>query len=73
MPVRFNEDGSLTNGIYDDQKTHCREVYVDGVLKRTLSHLWIHTKDEEARARLTEDWMLPAFGSFPDLPAKKKN
>jgi len=72
MPIRLNQDGSLTNGVYDDQKTHSREKYVDGKLTHTLSHLWIHAEDKESRDRLTEDWMLPPFGSFPDLPLKKK-
>lgn len=73
MATRYNEDGSLTHGIYDDQKTHCREKFVDGVLKNTISHIWIHDTDPEARARLTEDWMILPFGSFPDLPPRKKN
>jgi hypothetical protein len=73
MPTRFNQDGSLTDGIYDDLKTHCRERYVDGILKNTLSHLWIHTNDPDARAKLTEDWMTPPFGHFPDLPARRKD
>jgi len=73
MRARYNEDGSLTDGVFDVQKVHCREKYVDGILTHTLSHLWIHAEDKESRDRLTEDWMLPAFGSFPDLPAKKKN
>lgn len=73
MGLRYNSDGTLTHGVFDDQKTHCREKFVDGVHTHTLSHLWINTKDAESLSKLTEDWMTPPFGHFPDLPPRKKS
>jgi hypothetical protein len=72
MAIRYNEDGSLTDGIYDDQNTHCRERFVNGIHTHTVSHLWINDPEEEARARLPEDWMKEPFGTFPQLPKMKK-
>ena len=71
MPLRYNENGSLTDGIYDDQKIHCRERYVGGKITHTISHLWINSKDEEALNRL-EDWMKPPFGYYPNVPPQLK-
>lgn len=71
MPKRYNEDGSLTNGVFDDVKTSCREHFVDGTLKHTIARLWIETDNEEHLARL-EDWMKKPWGTYPPLPPKKK-
>lgn len=72
MVLRYNEDGSLTDGVFDVQKVHCREKYSNGVHTHTLSHLWIHSTDTESLSRLTEEWMTPPFGHFPDIPPALK-
>jgi hypothetical protein len=71
MPLRYNDDQTLTDGIYDDQKTHCREKFVQGKLTHTISHTWIHSEDEESLNRL-EEWMKPPFGHDPDVPPQLK-
>jgi hypothetical protein len=71
MVTRYNEDGSITDGTFDDVKTSCRERFANGIHKYTISKMWIETTNQEFLSRL-EDWMKEPWGTYPPLPPRMK-
>lgn len=71
MPERINENGELTDGIFDDINMEIRQKYVRGKVTHTISKMWIESKNPEHLSRL-DDWMKLPWTSYPDLPPKQK-
>jgi rhamnogalacturonyl hydrolase YesR len=64
-------DGQPTHGLFDDVQLSSRVRYIQGVLVNTISRMWVETDNPEHFNRL-DDWMKLPWGSYPDVPPKKK-
>lgn len=66
---RYNQDGTLTNGIYDNEEYQRREQYDFGVMIHVISKMWI--EKEEKVSRLPYHFKL-RWGTYPPLPERLK-
>lgn len=71
MQKRINENGEMTDGIFDDLNMEVRQRYDNGIITHTITKTWIESKNPEHLSRL-EDWMKLSWTSYPDIPPKQK-
>lgn len=67
---RYNKDGTLTNGIFDNEEYQRRERFDLGVMVEVASRMWIEG-DEKATSRLS-DYFKGQWGTYPPLPERLK-
>jgi hypothetical protein len=66
---RYNKDGTLTNGIFDNEEYQRREQFDNGVLIQVASRMWIEL--DEKISRLPYHFKLQ-WGTYPPLPERLK-
>lgn len=66
---RYNKDGTLTDGIFDNEEYQRREQFDHGVMIKVASRMWVEM--DEKVSRLPYHFKLQ-WGTYPPLPERLK-
>ena len=69
LRFRYNNNGTLTHGFYDNEEYQRRELFEHGVMIKVISRMWVESEEKVSSLpyHLKVQW-----GNYPPLPERLK-